>query len=211
MCGIIGYVGKGDALPKLITGLERLEYRGYDSAGIAIIDPAGGLQVSKVEGRIGLLKDKTSKQELKGTIGMGHTRWATHGVPSETNAHPHSDCTGKIIIAHNGIIENYMQLKQELEGQGHKFISETDSEVVAHLIEEELKNEGDLEKACQYAFKKLRGSFAISVLSSLCPGKMIGVRHNSPLVVGLGDDENFIASDVPAFVGYSKKVIYLDL
>lgn len=209
MCGIIGYIGKEESLPILLKGLERLEYRGYDSAGV-VIGGANGLEMSKCKGRIQTLKKSADNNSLKGNRGLGHTRWATHGVPSKENAHPHFDCSGKLSIVHNGIIENYHKLRKELLDLGHKFCSETDSEVIAHLIEEELKSLSSLEKACRNAFKKLEGSYAIGVISSEHPDKIIGARLNSPLIVGLGKGgENFIASDVPAVLDRTRKIVYL--
>ena len=209
MCGIIGYVGKEQALPIILKGLEMLEYRGYDSAGI-VVENKKGLEVAKCKGRIKKLKELTDRNAVKGNIGLGHTRWATHGVPSEQNAHPHTDCTGKISIVHNGIVENYHKLKKKLIKKGHKFKSETDSEVIAHLIEEELKKAKDFELACRRALEQLEGSYAVGIVSKNFPNKIIGARLNSPLIVGVGNsDENFIASDVPAILNRTRKIIYL--
>lgn len=203
MCGIIGYIGKDEALPILLKGLERLEYRGYDSAGIVVSG-----NVEKCRGKIDDLK-KILKP-VKGNVGLGHTRWATHGVPSKENAHPHCDCTGRISIVHNGIIENYHKLRISLQEKGHRFASETDSEVVAHLIEEELKNDSSFDNAVRKALKKLEGSYALGITNTEYPDRIIGARLNSPLIVGVGDNENFIASDVPAIIDRTRKVIYLN-
>lgn len=205
MCGIIGYIGKDDALPILLKGLERLEYRGYDSAGVVV-----GENVEKCKGRIEDLKTVLERGSVNGNCGLGHTRWATHGIPSTKNAHPHCDCTGRISIVHNGIIENYHKLRTELKLKRHRFISETDSEVIAHLIEEELKSDCSFENATRRAIKRLEGSYAIGIISTDAPDKIIGVRLNSPLIVGIGDNENFIASDVPAIIDRTRKVIYLN-
>lgn len=210
MCGIIGYSGKSMALPIILKGLERLEYRGYDSAGVAIQNGNSRLHIEKCKGRIESLSGIIKKGSMEGVSGIGHTRWATHGIPSVKNAHPHLDCTGKLCVVHNGIIENYIQLKSMLQKKGHKFISDTDSEVIPHLIEEELKSHISLEEACQRALKILEGSYAIGVISSDYPGKIVGARLNSPLIVGIGEKENFIASDVPAIIDRTRRVIYLN-
>jgi glucosamine--fructose-6-phosphate aminotransferase (isomerizing) len=210
MCGIIGYIGTGSALPIIIKGLERLEYRGYDSAGIIFLDKKSNIKIEKCKGRVKELKKLIEEYPIKCHIGLGHTRWATHGIPSTKNAHPHCDCTGKLAIVHNGIIENFGKLKSDLQKKKHKFVSDTDSEVIAHLIEDELKGTSSFESACRNAFKKLEGSFAIGIINSDYPNQIIGVRQNSPLVVGLGNKENFIASDVTAIIDHTKKVIYIN-
>lgn len=210
MCGIIGYIGKHSALPILIKGLELLEYRGYDSAGVVLSTENEKLVVEKCKGRIEDLKKLLNNNHNTSTVGLGHTRWATHGIPSKKNAHPHLDCTGQLAIVHNGIIENYQALKAFLIKKGHKFISDTDSEVIAHLIEEELKKSKNYEASCRNAFKKLEGSFAVGVISSKYPDVLIAARLNSPLIVGIGDNENFIASDAPAIIDRTKRVVYLD-
>ena len=204
MCGIIGYNGFRDADKIIIDGLRRLEYRGYDSAGIAVIDKKQ--QIFKETGEIKNLESKLPK--IKGTIGIGHTRWATHGSVTKENAHPHLSSSGKIAIVHNGIIENYLRLKENLEKKGFKFSSQTDSEVIANLIEDNYK--GNLENAVFSAIKKLEGYFAIVVTSSDEPEKLVGARRYSPLVIGAGDNENFLASDIPAFLKYTDRVVYLD-
>ncbi len=203
MCGIIGYAGHRTALPILLDGLKRLEYRGYDSAGVAIV--GSGLQVAKDKGFIANLEAQLSAME--GTTGLAHTRWATHGPPSKVNAHPHVDCTGKIALAHNGIIENFTELRETLKAQGHTFVSQTDTETLVHLIES--RYHGNLEEAVRQALGEVRGSYAIAVVSAEEPGRVVGARNESPLVVGLGPDENFIASDVPALLKHTDRVLYV--
>jgi len=202
MCGIIGYVGKKQALPIVMEGLKRLEYRGYDSAGVVVLNK--GAEVVKTKGGIEDLREKLT--DIQGTTAIGHNRWATHGEPSDINAHPHWDCKKEIFVVHNGIIENYKQLKEGLKG--HKFISDTDTEVLPHLIEENYK--GNLEEAVRLALKKVVGAYAIAVVSEKEPGKIVFARQSSPLLVALGEGENFIASDAPAILGYTKQVIYLN-
>ncbi len=203
MCGIIGYAGQRKALPILLDGLKRLEYRGYDSAGVAIVGSA--LQVHKDKGFIANLEAQLPPME--GTTGLAHTRWATHGPPSKVNAHPHVDCTGKIALAHNGIIENYVTLREKLESQGHKFVSQTDTESFVHLVESYYDD--DLEDAVRKALHEVHGSYAIAVVCADEPDTVIGARNESPLVVGLGPDENFLASDVPALLKHTDKVLYM--
>jgi glutamine---fructose-6-phosphate transaminase (isomerizing) len=209
MCGIVGYVGERDSVPILLDALGRLEYRGYDSAGIAVIDAAGHLTGSKAEGKLGRLAERLRNGEaLRGSVGVGHTRWATHGKPSDANAHPHMDCIGKIAVVHNGIIENYGPLRAELLARGHVFKSETDTEVISHLIESNYH--GDLLEAVRLALGRVRGAYALGVISSDSPGKLIFARNGaSPLVVGVGDGEMFVASDTPAMLQYTRKVIIL--
>ncbi|TLZ75522.1 MAG: glutamine--fructose-6-phosphate transaminase (isomerizing), partial [Methanobacteriota archaeon] len=203
MCGIVGYAGRRNALPILLDGLKRLEYRGYDSAGVAIVGSA--LQVVKDKGFIANLEAQLPA--LKGTTGFAHTRWATHGPPSKVNAHPHVDCHGKIALAHNGIIENFASLREKLEARGHTFVSQTDTESLVHLIESYY--DGDLEVAVRKALHDVRGSYAILAVHADEPGKVVGARNESPLVVGLGPDENFLASDVPALLRYTDRVLYV--
>lgn len=203
MCGIVGYAGRRTALPILLDGLKRLEYRGYDSAGVAIV--GSGLQVIKDKGFIANLESQLP--ELEGFTGFAHTRWATHGAPSKVNAHPHVDCTGKIALAHNGIIENYASLREKLEVLGHRFVSQTDTESLVHLIESYY--DGDLEVAVRKALLEVRGSYAILAVHADEPAKVVGARNESPLVVGVGPDENFLASDVPALLRYTDKVLYV--
>ena len=206
MCGIVGYIGNKDALPILIDGLKRLEYRGYDSAGVAII--GDDLKVVKTQGRISDLENKLKNEELKGSIGLGHTRWATHGVPNDVNAHPHLSESKSIVVIHNGIIENYLELKKMLVKEGRTFRTDTDTEVIAYLIEEFY--EGDLLKAVKKTVELLEGSYAIAVMSKNERDRFVAVRKDSPLVAGLGQGENFIASDIPAILPYTKNIIILE-
>ncbi len=209
MCGIVGYIGERNASSVLIDGLKRLEYRGYDSAGIAtIVDKK--LYVSKKEGKINELEKKLIKSPLFGKVGIGHTRWATHGEPNQINAHPHLDCTQKIAIIHNGIIENYDVIRKELEQKGHKFKTETDTESLAHLIEESYKTHRNLEKAVREALHLIEGTFGIAVICSEEPDLIITARRGSPIVIGLGDGEYFVASDAAAIARYTSQVSYLD-
>ncbi|HEX8996231.1 MAG TPA: glutamine--fructose-6-phosphate transaminase (isomerizing) [Ktedonobacterales bacterium] len=210
MCGIVGYVGARRATPILLDGLERLEYRGYDSAGIAVITSTGELQVTKAKGRLASLRSLVATAEPVGAVGIGHTRWATHGRPNDVNAHPHSDCEEAITVAHNGIIENYASLRDELIAAGHTFRSQTDTEALAHLIEEELRHTDDLNLAVRNTLKRVTGSYAIAVVSQTHPGRVIGARKDSPLIVGLGMDENFLASDIPAVLKHTREIIQLD-
>jgi len=207
LCGIVGYIGDKNILPIIIDGLKRLEYRGYDSAGVALIGQDSYLM--KTKGRISLLEEKISSTYIDGDyfVGIGQTRWATHGPPSDLNAHPHTDCKGEIIVVHNGIIENYDEIKKDLIKKGHKFTSETDTEVIPHLIEEYY--EGDLLKAVLEAVNKLRGSFALAILSKKEKDKIIAVRKESPLIVGIGKNENFLASDIPALLPHTKNIVIL--
>ncbi|MBU1727287.1 MAG: glutamine--fructose-6-phosphate transaminase (isomerizing) [Candidatus Omnitrophica bacterium] len=209
MCGIIGYVGERQAQPILINGLKRLEYRGYDSSGIALIlDTKKTPSIRKSPGKIKVLERLLIEKPLSGRVGIAHTRWATHGGPTQANAHPHTDCTGEIVIVHNGIIENYEALKHQLIKEGHKFRSQTDTEVIVHLVEKFYKNI-PLEEAVRKALKFLVGSFAIGVIAKKEPDKLVGARLGSPLIVGLGKNENFLASDVPAILDSTKEVIFL--
>src|SRR5499427_6575232 len=212
MCGIVGYVGKKRVVPVIIDGLRRLEYRGYDSAGIAVAGNGEGLQVRRAEGKLRNLEEVIQLKPLDGTYGIGHTRWATHGRPTEENAHPHRDCTGKIVVVHNGIVENYMGLKKKLIEGGHKFRTETDTEVIAHLIEQTLTDAGHkipLEEAVRRTVKKLSGVFAIAVISSDEPDKIVAGRNGPPAVIGLGNDEYFVASDVPAILYHTRDLFFL--
>ncbi|RKZ31070.1 glutamine--fructose-6-phosphate transaminase (isomerizing) [bacterium] len=210
MCGIVGYIGKRDAIPVVIDGLKRLEYRGYDSAGLAY-HTGDGIEVIKVLGKIIGLEKEVERIDDKPTVAVAHTRWATHGEPSEMNAHPHTDCTGKIVVVHNGIIENYRALRQYLTERGHKFTTETDTEVIAHLIEE-FYSDGELPfwKAVRSALSEIEGTYGIAVLFEDEPRKIFAARHGSPLLIGAGDDEHIIASDAAAVVRYTDRVIYLD-
>jgi glucosamine--fructose-6-phosphate aminotransferase (isomerizing) len=207
MCGIVGYVGPRDAAPILLEGLRRLEYRGYDSAGIAVLTGAGEVFIEKKAGKLTNLTDHLNGDAPPGHPGIGHTRWATHGRPNDTNAHPHSDCSGKLALIHNGIIENYAEIKDRLIAEGHRFTSETDTEVLAHLIE--TKYAGDLVEAVRAALNEVRGAYAIAVMHTEHPDRIVGARMNVPLIVGLGDGEGFLASDVPAILEHTKNVVIL--
>ncbi len=210
MCGIIGYIGKRQAQPILLNGLKRLEYRGYDSCGmIAFLERKNSLSVRKLPGKVRDLEELLKKKPLSSTSGLSHNRWATHGAPNQVNAHPHLDCKGKIAIVHNGIIENYAELKKELIKEGHRFISQTDTEVIPHLIEKFYQDSSSLEQAVRKVLAKLEGSFAIGVISSREPDKLIGARAGSPLIVGVGKGENFLASDAPAILADTRDVIFL--
>ncbi len=207
MCGIIGYIGSKEVVPILLDGLRRLEYRGYDSAGVAVVRN-GHIERRRSAGKLVNLEQAIDTQPLDGVYGVGHTRWATHGRPTEENAHPHQDCTGKIVVVHNGIIENYLDLKRELQKRGHTFVTETDSEVIAHLIEEEKKNVS-LEDAARQALLQMRGLFAFVAISTDDPEKIIAVRNGPPIVVGLGEDEFFVAADTPAILSHTRDVVFL--
>lgn len=207
MCGIVGYIGKRDTQAVLLDGLKKLEYRGYDSAGIAVFTP-DGLQIAKSIGRLANLESKLEGAPLVGTAGIGHTRWATHGKPSDVNSHPHTDHSQKFSVVHNGIVENYLDLKEELISQGCEFVSETDTEVISHLVAREYK--GDIVKAVQKAITYMRGAFALGVLTEYEPNKLVAVRQASPLIIGLGEGENFIGSDIPAILNYTRNVYILN-
>jgi glucosamine--fructose-6-phosphate aminotransferase (isomerizing) len=214
MCGIVGYVGRKAVVPVIIEGLRRLEYRGYDSAGIAVCGNGEGLQVRRAEGKLRNLEEVIRLKPLDGTYGIGHTRWATHGRPTEENAHPHRDCTGKIVVVHNGIIENYVPLKKKLIEEGHTFTTETDTEVIAHLVEKYYYKTGNghrpsLEEAVRKTVGELTGVFALGVLSSDSPDKIVAARNGPPAVIGLGKDEYFIASDVPAILYHTRDLFFL--
>jgi len=207
MCGIIGYIGPKEVVPVLIDGLRRLEYRGYDSAGVAVVHD-GSVELRRSAGKLSRLEDVITLHPLSGDYGVGHTRWATHGRPTEENAHPHRDCTGKIVVVHNGIIENYLDLKSELQRQGHTFVTETDTEIVAHLVEREMKADG-LENAVRRALMLMRGLFALVLISADDPEKIVAVRNGPPIVVGLGQGEFFVASDIPAILSHTRDVVFL--
>jgi glutamine---fructose-6-phosphate transaminase (isomerizing) len=208
MCGIVGYIGNRKAVPILIDGLKRLEYRGYDSAGLAVIDPEGELVVRRASGKLRVLEESLRESPIEGVYGIGHTRWATHGRPTEENAHPHVDSKRDVVVVHNGIVENYLALKNSLQEDGHRFHSETDTEVIAHLIEKNYS--GVLEEAVQKAVRQLSGVFALAVIARSDPGKIVAARSGPPAVVGLGDNEYFVASDVPAILGHTRQVIFLN-
>lgn len=207
MCGIVGYIGNRNSREVLINGLSKLEYRGYDSAGIAV-QTKQGLQVKKAKGRLAILESKLNEEPVQGSVGIGHTRWATHGKPSDVNSHPHTDDSSKFAVVHNGIIENYIALKEELIAKGHHFASETDTEVIAHLISE--LYDGDIVKAVQQAVKQIWGAFALGVLTEYEPDKLVAVRLASPLIIGVGEGENFIGSDIPAILEYTRNVYILN-
>ncbi|NRF95819.1 glutamine--fructose-6-phosphate transaminase (isomerizing) [Paenibacillus frigoriresistens] len=207
MCGIVGYIGKRNSQEILLEGLKKLEYRGYDSAGVAVYT-ADGLQIKKAKGRIANLESKLDETPLTGSVGIGHTRWATHGKPSDVNSHPHTDNSMKFSVVHNGIIENYISLKEELTAKGHKFVSETDTEVISHLIAD--LYEGDILKAVQKAVKHMTGAFALGVLTEYEPDRLVAVRQASPLIIGIGEGENFIGSDIPAILEYTRNVFILN-
>src|ERR1035437_2722477 len=216
MCGIVGYVGPKKGVPVIIEGLRRLEYRGYDSAGIAVGSPSRStLEVRRAPGKLGNLQEGLRKHPIEGTYGIGHTRWATHGRPTEENAHPHRDCTGRIVVVHNGIVENYLELKRELTAQGHKFVTETDTEIIAPLIEQVQKDAeaaGEpilLEVAVRRAVKRLTGAFALGVLSAAEPDKIVAARFGPPVVIGVGEGESFVASDVPGILHHTRNIYFL--
>src|SRR6202522_180349 len=213
MCGIVGYVGKKPVVPVIIEGLRKLEYRGYDSAGIAVAGNGAGLQIRRAEGKLRNLEEDIRLKPLDGTYGIGHTRWATHGRPTEENAHPHRDCTGRIVVVHNGIIENYLALKKQLIAEGHKFTTETDTEVIAHLVERYFaKSNGtrpSLEEAVRKTVSQLTGVFALGVISADAPDTIIAARNGPPAVIGLGKDEYFVASDVPAILYHTRDLFFL--
>ena len=216
MCGIVGYVGDKKVVPVIIEGLRRLEYRGYDSAGIAVGSPSQPtLEVRRASGKLANLEEVLREHPIDGTFGIGHTRWATHGRPTEENAHPHRDCTGRIVVVHNGIVENYLELKRELIAQGHKFVTETDTEIVAHLIEQVQKDAEvagkpiDLEDAVRRTVKRLTGAFALGILSAAEPDKIVAARLGPPVVIGVGEGEAFVASDVPGILHHTRNIYFL--
>ena len=209
MCGIVGYVGNKQVVPLIIDGLRKLEYRGYDSAGIAVVNEGHELEIRRAEGKLRNLEETIRLSPLDGTYGIGHTRWATHGRPTEENAHPHRDCTGRVVVVHNGIIENYLQLKERLRKSDHRFVTETDTEIMAHLIEEYLKQDSSFEQAVRSAVRELRGIFALSIINADEPDTIIAVRQGPPVVIGLGDREFFVASDIPPILQHTRDVFFL--
>src|SRR5579863_2734930 len=213
MCGIVGYIGPKKVVPVIIEGLRKLEYRGYDSAGIAVVDSAGKLEIRRASGKLRNLEEVIRRSPIEGTYGIGHTRWATHGRPTEENAHPHRDCTGQVVVVHNGIIENYLELKEQLQREGHKFVTETDTEIVAHLVEKHLQAPGGgkipLEEAVRKSLKQLRGIYALVFLSTSDPNKIVAARLGPPAVIGLGDGEYFVASDIPALLEHTRNMFFL--
>ena len=208
MCGIVGYIGPKRVVPLILDGLKRLEYRGYDSAGIAVVGENGGLNVRRAPGKLRNLEESIRITPLDGVYGIGHTRWATHGRPTEENAHPHRDCTGEIVVVHNGIIENYLELKHQLIKEGHKFVTETDTEIIAHLIEKYSKDTS-LEEAVLKTVKVMSGAYALVALSTRDPLKIVAARLGPPIVVGLGENEFFVASDIPAILQHTRNVFFL--
>jgi len=210
MCGIVGYVGDKSSVDIIIEGLKKLEYRGYDSAGIAVVG-GDGLQIRRAAGRIKVLEGLLRERPLRGNIGIGHTRWATHGRPTDENAHPHTDGSGNLVVVHNGIIENYLPIKERLQAEGHRFTSDTDTEVIAHLIERHLADTPRLDEAVRRALRELRGSYAIVVLSKNAPDRLVAAKHGAgSVVVGLGQDETFLASDIPAILAHTRDVVILE-
>ena len=211
MCGIVGVTGKKEALPVLLDGLERLEYRGYDSAGVAVVSSDGDLQVKKSKGRLAVLREILDTQKpLSGNIGIGHTRWATHGEPNDTNAHPHVGQEGKIAVVHNGIIENYLEIKHALIRKGVKFSSDTETEVIVQLLEYYYKKKSNLLDAVYAVLNRIKGAYAMGILCSDCPEQMIAARKDAPLLIGYGEDGNYIASDVTALLAYTRTVTYME-
>ncbi|MGB9244953.1 MAG: glutamine--fructose-6-phosphate transaminase (isomerizing) [Candidatus Acidiferrales bacterium] len=208
MCGIVGYIGPKAVVPLVIDGLRRLEYRGYDSAGIAVVGQDCKLEIRRASGKLKNLEDLLVKSPIEGVYGLGHTRWATHGRPTEENAHPHRDCTGEIVVVHNGIIENYIELKHQLIGEGHKFQTETDTEIIAHLIEKYSKNV-PLEEAVLQTVKLLRGAYALVAMSTRDPNKIVAARLGPPVVIGLGQNEFFVASDIPAILSHTREAFFM--
>ena len=215
MCGIVGYVGPKDVVTVILEGLRRLEYRGYDSAGIAVGSAGHGLELRRAPGKLRNLEEVIRQHPLHGSYGIGHTRWATHGRPTEENAHPHRDCSGRIVVVHNGIVENYLELKRELAEEGHTFVTETDTEVIAHLIEQELRSAESsgktmlLEEGVRRAARRLTGAYAISVISADAPDTIVSARNGPPVVVGLGEGESFVASDVPGILHHTRMMYFL--
>src|SRR5580658_1858830 len=207
MCGIVGYVGSQRAVPIILDGLKRLEYRGYDSAGLAVYCDDQTLGVRRASGKLRNLEDVMRLDPVDGNYGIGHTRWATHGRPTEENAHPHRDCTGDIVIVHNGIVENYLALKQQLQAEGHQFKTQTDTEIIAHLVEKHFH--GNLEEAVRAAVKELAGVFALVAIARADPNKIVAARFGPPVVIGLGDNEYFVASDVPAILPHTRDMFFL--
>jgi len=208
MCGIVGYIGSKKVVPVIVEGLRKLEYRGYDSAGIAVVGADGKLEIRRAPGKLRNLEEAIQKAPLDGTYGIGHTRWATHGRPTEENAHPHRDCTGQYVVVHNGIIENYLELKEELQREGHDFVTETDTEVVAHLVEKHGKTMA-FEEAVRKTLKSLRGIYSLVFLSAKDPQKLVAARIGPPSVIGLGHGEYFVASDIPALLEHTREIFFL--
>ena len=209
MCGIVGYIGSKKVVPVIVEGLRKLEYRGYDSAGIAVVTKEGKLEIRRAPGKLRNLEKALQESPMEGTYGIGHTRWATHGRPTEENAHPHRDCSGQIVVVHNGIIENYLDLKEQLQGEGHKFVTETDTEIVAHLVEKNSQGGVCLEEAVRQSLKQLRGIYSLVFLSAREPQKIVAARFGPPSVIGLGEGEYFVASDIPALLEHTREIFFL--
>jgi len=210
MCGIVGYIGSKKVVPVIVEGLRKLEYRGYDSAGIAVVTKEGKLEIRRAPGKLRNLEEVLQKSPIEGTYGIGHTRWATHGRPTEENAHPHRDCTGQIVVVHNGIIENYLELKEQLQAEGHKFVTETDTEIVAHLVEKNSQGGAIcLEEAVRQSLKELRGIYSLVFLSAKEQQKIVAARFGPPSVIGLGEGEYFVASDIPALLEHTREIFFL--
>jgi len=209
MCGIVGYIGRKKVVPVIVEGLRKLEYRGYDSAGIAVVGSDGKLEIRRASGKLRNLEEAIQKSPIDGVFGIGHTRWATHGRPTEENAHPHRDCAGQVVVVHNGIIENYLELKEQLQKEGHKFVTETDTEIVAHLVEKNMQGGVPLEEAVRRSLKQLRGIYALVFLSTKDPHKIVAARLGPPAVIGLGEGEYFVASDIPALLEHTRNIFFL--
>ncbi|HVA95322.1 MAG TPA: glutamine--fructose-6-phosphate transaminase (isomerizing) [Candidatus Dormibacteraeota bacterium] len=209
MCGIVGYIGPKKVVPLILDGLRRLEYRGYDSAGIAVVNADGKVEIRRAPGKLHNLEEVIRRSPMDGTYGIGHTRWATHGRPTEENAHPHRDCTGQIVVVHNGIVENYVELKQQLQSEGHKFVTETDTEIIAHLVEKHMKDGGPLEDAVRKTVRQLTGVYSVAILSAADPNKIVAARNGPPSVIGLGQGECFVASDIPAILAHTREMFFL--
>jgi glutamine---fructose-6-phosphate transaminase (isomerizing) len=209
VCGIVGYIGPKKVVPLILDGLRRLEYRGYDSAGIAVVSQNGKMEIRRASGKLPNLEESIRNNPIDGIYGLGHTRWATHGRPTEENAHPHRDCKGEIVVVHNGIVENYVELKQELEKEGHKFVTQTDTEIVAHLVEKYMDG-GPLEDAVRKSVKRLSGNYALVILSTRDPRKIVAARSGPPVLVGLGKDEYFVASDIPGILAHTRDMFFLN-
>jgi glucosamine--fructose-6-phosphate aminotransferase (isomerizing) len=209
VCGIVGYIGPKKVVPLILDGLRRLEYRGYDSAGIAVVAENGKVDIRRAPGKLHNLEEVIRQSPFQGSYGVGHTRWATHGRPTEENAHPHRDCTGQIVVVHNGIVENYVELKRMLEKEGHKFVTETDTEIIAHLVEKHMKDGGPLEDAVRKTVKQLAGVYSLAILASQDPNKIVAARTGPPSVIGLGEGEYFVASDIPAILAHTREMFFL--
>ncbi len=209
MCGIVGYIGPKKVVPLILDGLRRLEYRGYDSAGIAVVNRDGKVELRRAPGKLHNLEEVVRQSPIDGSYGIGHTRWATHGRPTEENAHPHRDCTGRIVVVHNGIVENYVELKRQLEREGHKFVTETDTEIIAHLVEKHMAGGGPLEEAVRKTVKQLTGVYSLAILSATDPNKIVAARNGPPSVIGLGQGEYFVASDIPAILAHTRQMFFL--